>query len=160
MHIIETNVEGKHSSVLTQNITWKTHNGGKNHDSPQAVNNHYLREEYNDTENTEATSCLLLRHTRRRLHSGGNDLSLCLSRALSNFYKVILTTTYRNMCPKSYLYIYDFSAYLHMCPSNRSEPIGIGSEISRFSVSSIRRDTLVLEIYFVNTSLLAMKIYQ
>ena len=27
-----------------------------------------------------------------------------------------------------------------MCPSNRSEPIGTGFEISRFSVSSIRRD--------------------
>ena len=25
------------SNVETQNITWKTHNGGKNHDSPQAV---------------------------------------------------------------------------------------------------------------------------
>ena len=23
------------------------------------------------------------------------------------------------MCPKSYLYIYDFSAYLHLCPSDR-----------------------------------------
>ena len=25
------------------------------------------------------------------------------------------------MCPKSYLYIYDFSAYLHMCPSQSVE---------------------------------------
>ena len=42
------------------------------------------------------------------------------------------------MCPKSYLYIYDFSAYLHLCPSNRSEPIGVGSKLSQFSASCIR----------------------
>ena len=42
------------------------------------------------------------------------------------------------MCPKSYLYIYDFSAYLHLCPSNRSEPIGAGSVMSRFSAFYIR----------------------
>ena len=44
------------------------------------------------------------------------------------------------MCPKSYLYIYDFSAYLYLSPSNRSVPIGAGSAMSRFSAFSIRRD--------------------
>ena len=69
------------------------------------------------------------------------SLSLSLSHTLcTTFYKVILTTTYQSMCPKSYLYIYDFSTYLHFCPSNRSEPMGTGSVMSRFSASSIRRD--------------------
>ena len=31
------------------------------------------------------------------------------------------------MCPKSYLYIYDFSAYLHLCPSDR-----FGTDRGRF----------------------------
>ena len=111
-----------------QDITWKTHNGGKNHDNPQAVKIHYMREEYNDKESTEATtSCLLLHHTRRRLHSGGNDLSLSLSlsRSVQLFYNYFYNTTI--MCPKSYLYIHDFSAYLHLCPSNR-----FGTDRGRF----------------------------
>ena len=66
--------------------------------------------------------------------------SLSLSHALYNFSYNFQQLQYKSNCPKSYLYIYDFSAYLHMCPSNRSEPIGTGSEISRFSVSSIQRD--------------------
>ena len=85
---------------------------------------------------------LFLRHTRR-LQRGGNYLSLSLSRSVQLLFTRITTTfniNIESMCPKSYLYIYDFSAYLHMCPSNQSEPIGTGSWISRFSVSSIRRD--------------------
>ena len=34
MHKINTE---NRNNVETQNVTWKTHNGGKNHDSPQAV---------------------------------------------------------------------------------------------------------------------------
>ena len=84
---------------------------------------------------------LFFSHTRRRLQDGGNDLSLshALLHALYNVSTIYINNM-ENMCPKSYLYIYDFSAYLHMCPSNQSEPIGAGSEISRFSASSIRRD--------------------
>ena len=68
----------------TQDITWKTHNGGKNHDSPRAVK-YTIWEEYRIKENTEATtSCLLLHHTRRRLQGGGNDLFLSLSLTLCN----------------------------------------------------------------------------
>ena len=37
------------------------------------------------------------------------------------------TTTLESMCPKSYLYIYDFSAYLHMCPSQL-----VGTDRNRF----------------------------
>ena len=92
--------------------------------------------------NTEATtSCPLLHHTRRRLQDGGKDLSLSLSRSIQlTLYNNHFHQLHKSMCPKSYLYTYDFLAYLHMCPSNRSEPIGTGYWISRFSVSSIRRD--------------------
>ena len=46
--------------------------------------------------------------------------TLSLSHALYNKLYTKITTAfqhYESMCPKSYLYIYDFSAYLHMCPS-------------------------------------------
>ena len=67
------------NETTTQRLTWKTHNGGKNHDNPQAVE-YTIREEYNVEENTQATtSCPLLHHTRRRLQDGGNNLSLSLS---------------------------------------------------------------------------------
>ena len=72
-----------------------------------------------------------------------SPLSLSLSLSLSSSIHLTLhmcNNNYKDMCPKSYLYIYDFSAYLHLCPSNRSEPIGAGSVMSRFSASSIRRD--------------------
>ena len=91
--------------------------------------------------NTEAaTSCLLPRHTRRRLHRGGNDLSLSLSRSVQELLNntTVITTAIKKLCSKSYLYLYDFSAYLHLCPPNRSVPIGAGSVMSRFSASSIR----------------------
>ena len=45
-------------------------------------------------------------------------LSLSLSRSVHLLYNNA-TTTLIFLCPKSYLYIYDFSAYLHICPSNR-----------------------------------------
>ena len=111
----------------------------------KTTENYTIGEEYRIEETQRQRPLVLfLRHTRR-LQRGGNYLSLSLSLSCS-----IQLTLYNNnnnihqhtkkMCPKSYLYIYDVSAYLHMCPSNRSEPIGTGSEISRFSVSSIRRD--------------------
>ena len=115
------------SNVETQDVTWKTHNSGENHDSPQAVK-YTIWERYTITQkNAEATTSRLLpRHTRRRLHSGGNDLSLSRSVHLT----LQLCNNYIKLCPKSYLYIYDFSAYLHLCPSNRSVPIKAGSVIS------------------------------
>ena len=62
--------------VETEDITWKAHNGGKNHDSPRAAE-YTIREEYNVKGNTEATtSCPLLHDTRQWLQDGGNDLSL------------------------------------------------------------------------------------
>ena len=64
---------------------------------------------------------LFLRHTRR-LQRGGNYLSLSLSLTRSvqltlYNYNIHQQQHNKSMCPKSYLYIYDFLAYLHMCPS-------------------------------------------
>ena len=97
---------------------------GKNHDSPRAVKYTIEREEYNDTENTEATtSCFLLLRphtaavTRRRQRPLSHTLSLSRSLSLllcTRSYNNN-TTTLQNECPKSYLYLYDFSAYLHFC---------------------------------------------
>ena len=72
------------------------------------------------------------------------SLSLSLSLSISHaLYKNFTITqqhlrAHTKVCPKSYLYIYDFSAYLHLCSSNRSEPIRAGSVMSRFSASYIR----------------------
>ena len=88
-------------NVETQDITWKIHNDGKNHDSPQAVK-YTIRKEYKVEENTEATtSCLLSHHTRRRLQDGGNDL---LSPSLSLFVYISVQLhnyqqLYRNYVP-------------------------------------------------------------
>ena len=125
-------------------LTWKTQMWEK----PRQSTNcriHYMWEEYNNGSARATTSSTSpWRHTRR-LQDGGNYLSLSLSLSLHTRYTTTLQicdNNYNILCPKSYLYLYDFSAYLHMCPSNRSEPIGAGSEINWFSVSSIRRDML------------------
>ena len=133
------------SNVETQDITWKTHNGGKNHDSPQAVNNHYMR---GNTESKRAqrqqplssSSPRAAAVTRWRQRPLYLSLSLSLTYALFTTLQkqYIQLSNTKNVCPKSYLYIYDFSAYLHFCPSNRSVPIGAGSVMSRFSAAYIR----------------------
>ena len=56
-----------------------------------------------------------------------HSLSLSLLHAMYNQLYNYNNNVIENMCPESYLYIYEFSAYLHLCPSNRSEPIGAGS---------------------------------
>ena len=85
------------------------------------------------------TSCPLPHHTRRRLQDGGNDLSLSLSLCVTRSVKLFYNNIHQHiesMCPKSYLYIYDFSAYLHMCPSQ-----SVGTDQYRFW------DRLVLGIF-------------
>ena len=78
----EVNTENR-NNVETQDVTWKTHNGGKNHDSPQAVNNTTIREEYksrkrrgNDLSSSSSPHAAAV--TQRR-----HDLSLSLSRSLT-----------------------------------------------------------------------------
>ena len=81
MHEINTQ---NRNDVETQDVTWKTHNGGKNHDSPQVVNNTTIREEYT-VEETQRQRPLVLFLTTR---GGGyteeatTSLSLSLSHAL------------------------------------------------------------------------------
>ena len=125
-------------------LTWKTHNDGKKPRQSTNCRIHYMGKEYN-RESTRGNDLLhfSLRHTRR-LQWRQLPLSLSHSPSLSvqlTLYKSNSTTTTtlhtESMCPKSYLYIYDFSAYLHMCPS---QSVGTSSEISPFSISSIRRD--------------------
>ena len=59
-----------------------------------------------DTEAT--TSCLLLHHTRRRLYSGGNDLSLSvsISHTLCTTNFTTTTTTLSKICALSHIYRY------------------------------------------------------
>ena len=145
--------------VRTQILTWKTHNVGKTTAVHKLQNT--LRE----------------RNTTARIHRGNELLSSpsphaavtveattshthTLSLTLS-FLHTRYTTTYNNMfniiiiivesmCPKSYLYIYDFR-HIYICVlPNRSQSIGTGSWISRFSVSSIRRDMFPNRIKNVN----------
>ena len=63
---------------------------------------------------------------------------LSLSLTLCTATLTIIQQHFQKLCPKSYLCPYDFSAYLHLCPPNRSVPIGAGSSMSRFSASCIR----------------------
>ena len=90
-------------------------------------------------------------HTRRRLHGGGNDLSLTLSLSLTRSLScsvqevttVIQQHSIQNECPKSYLYLYDFSAYLHFClpiGRYRSGPVHRRAGFLHLPSGSIRRD--------------------
>ena len=76
--------------------------------------------------------------TRWRQRPLSLSLSLSLTYSLYTTLQNNIDNSLQNVCPKSYLYIYDFSAYLHLCPSNRSVPIRAGYVMSRFFASSIR----------------------
>ena len=89
-----------------------------------------MREEYSNGESTEATtSCTP--SSPRGGYSGGNDLSLSLSLHSYALYTYNYKKMFNNpltLCPKSYLYTYDFRpiytygpkgftrAHLRMCP--------------------------------------------
>ena len=102
---------------------------------------------------TEATtSCPLLRHTRRlqlRQRPHFLSLSLSLSLVLSLYTRAIqlLTTRVQQpkintnvLCPKSYLYIYDFRVIYTCVPSNRSDGSEPGLGSSGYPYLLIRRD--------------------
>ena len=115
-----------------------------------------MRKEYNDKERHKGNNLLPPSTPRAAAVTKmkGNDLSLSLYIYISCTLCTTIfttTTTHENMCPKSYLYIYDFSAYLHLCPSTQSEPIGAGFAMSRFSASSIRRDMFPNRKYLLPT---------
>ena len=129
-----------HEDMRHRILAWKTQMWEKPRQRTGCRKYHYMRGIQCRRKNTEATtSCPLLSRHTRRLQRGGNNLSLSLSlsRSIQLLY-TIMQQHVQNLCPKSYLYMYDFSAYLHLCPSNRSVPIGAGSVRSRFSASSIR----------------------
>ena len=69
-------------------------------------------------------SLSLLSHT--------HTLYLCTRAIQLTLQNVTITTYIISVCPKSYLYIYDFRVIYTCVPSNRS--------IIRFSLTSIRRD--------------------
>ena len=127
-----------HKEMRHRILTWKTQMWEKPRQRTGWRKYHYMRGIHCRGNAEATTSRPLLRHTRRRLHRGGNDLSLSLTLCTQTSFYNNTTTVDWNLCPKSYLYIYDFSTYLHLCPSNRSVPIGAGSMMSRFSASSIR----------------------
>ena len=101
---------------------------------PTGCKIHYMREEYNDTKNTEATTSCLLLPTR----GGGYTVeattslslslsfSVYLSHALYNFYKVILTTPQKT---GALSHIYTYMTFRHIYISvlpigrNRSGPV-------------------------------------
>ena len=116
----------------TQDITWKTHNSGKNHDSPQAVE-YTIWEEYNVEEKHRGNDPLSSSspHARRRYKMEATtslSLSIYLSllHALYNFLYNNIHVAYipKSVCPKSYLYLYDFRAIYIDVHSNRSDRSG------------------------------------
>ena len=87
---------------------------------------HYDEEITNDGSTRATTSCVSSSFATRGGYNEEATTSLSLSLSLSvqlTLYKNI-NNLIESICPKSYLYLYDFSAFLHMCPSqNRSEPV-------------------------------------
>ena len=74
--------------VETQDITWKTHNGGKNHDSPRAAE-YTIRKEYNSGSARATTSSTSLFATR----GGGYKMEATTSLSLSLSLCYTLCTT-------------------------------------------------------------------
>ena len=110
-------------------LTWKTHYGGKNHDSPQTAEYTMMRRLQRwEHKGNDLLHPLSSPHaavtTRRQLPL---SLSLSLSHALYNCtLQNINNLLYKSVCPKSYLYIYDFRTIytnVHTNRSDRSEPV-------------------------------------
>ena len=118
--------------VETQDITWKTHNDGENHDSPRAAE-YTIREEYNDEENTQRQRPLVFFFTTR---GGGYKMEAATSLSLSHthallhalynyLYKYVTTT--HHICALSHIYTYMTFRHIYICVlpigRNRSGPI-------------------------------------
>ena len=129
-----------HKEMRHRILAWKTQMWEKPRQRTGCRKYHYMRGIHCRGNAEATTSRPLLRHTRRRLHRGGNDLSL--SHALSHTLCTPNFTTIQQhlekLCPKSYLYLYDFRhIYISVLPIG-SVPIKAGSAVSRFSASCIR----------------------
>ena len=125
-------------------LTWKTHNDGKNHGNPQAAKIHYEREDYSNgsTKGNDLLHPLSSPHAAVTMEAT-TSLSLSLSfslHTLYNYFTKVIQQHFKVLCPKSYLYIYDFRVIYICVPTNRSD----GSEPDLGSSSSpylsIRRD--------------------
>ena len=103
---------------ITQYVNVENPNVGKNHDSPQAAE-YTMREDYNDGSREATTSCTST--SSHGGYNGGNDLFLSLSLSLFHYthlhtHTVQLTIMFHTLstlscvCPKSYLYTYEFRA--------------------------------------------------
>ena len=68
-----------HKEFRHRILAWKTHNSGKNHDSPWAAE-YTIREEYNVEENTQRQRALVLFFTTR---GGGYKMEATTSLSLS-----------------------------------------------------------------------------
>ena len=71
------------------------------------------------------------------------SMSLCYTLCTTFYFLQQTYTTHSHIivCALSHIYTYMTFRHIYICVLlNRSEPIGTGSEISRFSVSSIQRD--------------------
>ena len=88
MHEINTK---NRNNEEAQDVTWKTHNGGKNHDNPQAVNNITIREEYTFEETQKQRPLVLFLATRSGSYTEEATTSLSHSLSLSlSLYKNFL----------------------------------------------------------------------
>ena len=135
---------------MTQRLALKSHNGGKNHSSPQAAEC-TIREKYNSKENTEATTtCPLLRHTRR-LQRGGNYLSLSHTHTRSvqlTLYKSNNNALYLKYVPYViYIHIWLFGIFTFLCFQS------VGTDRDRFCDGALNEhwSTIVLLSVLVRT---------
>ena len=71
------------SNIETQNITWKTHNSGKNHDSPRAIE-YTIWEEYKVEEKRRGNDLLSSFFATRGGYNEEATTSLSLLHALYN----------------------------------------------------------------------------
>ena len=123
-------------------LTWKTHNSGKNHGSPQTAEYTMMRRlqrwEHKGKDLLHPLSSPHATVTTRR------QLPLSLPLSITRFVQLLFTKYQQpttKMCALSHIYTYmTFGLFTYLSPSNRSGRIGTGSSVIRFSLTSIRRD--------------------
>ena len=114
--------------VETQDIMWKTHNGGKNHDSPQAVNNHYMRGNTmaHKTQRQQPLVFFFATCGGGYTVEATTSLSLSLRICTRSFYNNTTTTTCK-ICALSRIYTYTTFRHIYVSVlqigRNRSGPV-------------------------------------
>ena len=91
MHEINTQ---NRNNVETQDVTWKTHNGGKNHESPQAVKQSLYERKYNFEETQRQRPLVLFLATSgdgytEEATTSLSSLSHALSRSVQETFTMI-----------------------------------------------------------------------